>query len=177
MKRIKDDTGAAITIMGLYAVMVLFILGGLLIDVNKNTAARTQFVNLGEISAKAAIKHQTGKGGLNDKSGLSAVEFYRKEVKTKDFAVYTGLCQADKYPIIKVGYKKSINSPVTIQKTFHPKTSLVYTEAEKRSINQGNFQSIELDITDCTRDMYSRGDSLVKFKANATTIRGNNGQQ
>lgn len=110
-KRVKSNSGLAITIFSMWVLAVLCLTGIFLIDISKNVVLRNWQQHITEQAAKTATKNQTGNGGLTANSQESFLKEYRKLYHHgKDESNRTYCQQQGNYPKITIQYYPTLES-------------------------------------------------------------------
>ena len=110
-RRIKSNSGLAVTVFGMWVLAVLCLTGIFLIDISKNVVLRNWQQHITEQAAKTATKSQTGKGGLTALSMDNFLKEYRKLYHHgKDESNRTYCQQQGNYPKITIQYYPTLAS-------------------------------------------------------------------
>lgn len=81
LKRLKSDTGNAVTILGLASILLIAAMGSLVFDFSKNVQLKSAYENAAQNAAQSAIIYIHPHGGLSSKSVETAFERYKENRK------------------------------------------------------------------------------------------------
>ena len=188
MKRTKEDKGNAVILLGIMLIMVLLLVGGLLLDVSKAYQLKSSYVDSARKATQAAIMEQTPDGYLKPEAAGQALYVYENVARAAVVkkGSYFSKCEdyGDSEINIKITFIESKagsnDYPVTISRSqvfdSDGKVSLTsklgLTGSVKRSIINGKYESIRLDITEGTENVILPGAFAIsqasdESKANA----------
>lgn len=110
-KRVKSNSGLAVTVFGMWVLAVLCLTGIFLIDISKNVVLRNWQQHITEQAAKTATKNQTGNGGLNIYSASAFTTEYKKLYHHGNNESSKTYCQQQgDYPKFTIQYYPTLDS-------------------------------------------------------------------
>lgn len=87
-KRIKDESSASMTILGICALVLLFFFGIFMTDITKNVYLVRQYQVAAQKSTQNAVKDQNAYGGLKPSAAQKALDEYKIQTSLDDTDEY-----------------------------------------------------------------------------------------
>lgn len=132
-KRMKEDSGNAVMVLGLILIIATLFVGGLLLDVTKAHQMKNSYVDSARKATQTAIRRQNTEGHLTIDAAGEAVYFYEKVARPS---------------IIKDGYMSSCDENRNVQISIYfmddnfNRGSHVATISNNQVYNSDDYKSI-----------------------------------
>ncbi len=152
-RRIQNEDGKAITIMGISLVVLVLLMGIFIVDFSKAVYIKNLYSSFALKAAQTAVKKQDAIGGLKPEAVETLINEYMKQrngqaQNTADTVVHKSYCEAlGKYPQIKITFDKGRKKG---------STSIVYNSVngsipqipDSKNFFRHQYDTIEVDLID-----------------------------
>lgn len=144
-RKMNEDKGNSIIVLGLMLIMATLIVGGMLLDVTKAYQMKSSYVDSARKATQTAIRHQNTEGYLMAEAAGEAFYFYEKVARPS---------------IINEGYMSSCDTPRNVKLSVYFMDENFERGSHVATINSNQITS---------SDTYKSITSKMKVNGNAVT--------
>lgn len=176
LRRLKDDSGASVTIYGIFLATIIMTLGSFIIDLSKWIYTKNMLHSYAQQSVHLAIKEQDSLGGLKPTSAEKFVQEYinYRGLEGKQRPANYGTVEWSNkgcenhngggYPRITMRYisNREIgtdgNKTITLESTRGNNPDI--TKTQRDNFHTQGYKGFTAEITDVVRNEYSLANAL-----------------
>ena len=170
-KRLKEDNGNAIVILGIMLIMALMLVGGLLLDFSKAYQVKSSYIDAAKKATQAAVQEQTTKGYLKPEAAGEAVRVY--EQVTRPAVInpdgYFSKCEdyGDQDVVLSIDFIDESGNKIHVgsirrdqvgsAETAASITNKMMSTSTKNHISGKNYIDVQLTLTEGTENVILPG--------------------
>lgn len=154
LRRTKENKAHAITIMGLFMILLIILLGVFIVDFTKNFHFKQTFNSAAQAAAKTAIKSQNLTGGLSHSAVGKAIDEYRSQRTGRDASgeirAHQTKCMKAGYPIIEIRMdtERRLGGGTLIYKSVGFSKPAPLNSLSSLQFDRQKYTTIEITVTD-----------------------------
>ena len=137
-KKINSDSGASITIIMIFMIVLIIMIAGFIVDFTRNQSIKNEYYNIAQRSTQSALVKQNSTGGLGPQSAYTAVNEYIQERNDNNATFFMGKSSSNL--TTKNGV---IHSYDTKNNQAYPRIRILYSK-DRSSVNLNNNEWLSL---------------------------------